>query len=442
MAKPFYALITICLLSFLQIHAQDNNLPSQWTLENCIDYAKKRNIQVNSLRLNERSTQEDLLQSRAAQLPFVSGSLSQNLVNGKNANTATGGYQAQSTVSGNYAINSSLTIYNGGYLKNDIKSKTLSTESANLSVEEAENDISLTVTQAYLNILLAKENITYLQDLLATSQAQLKQGQQRFDAGSISKKDLVQLEAQVANDQYNLVSAQNNFRINIVNLKQVLQLPSAYDFSIAEPDTVVVEKAVPALSEAQNMARATRPEVKNSEIGLNIAEAELEKTRASVKPVISLGAAFSTGYADNQTSKYVSQLNNNFYQSLGVTVGIPIFSRRVNKTNIAKSKIQIDQAKLALQNTKTMLDQQVEHSYINMQNAQAQYDAAETQMKASEESYKITGEQLRLGSINLVELQQQKTLYVQAMQAFIQAKYAAVLNYKIYQFYTGKPIEM
>ncbi len=222
----------------------------------------------------------------------------------------------------------------------------------------------------------------------------------------------------------------------------MLQLPSSYDFSIAEPRTVEVEKAIPSLAEAQNIAQQIRPEVKNNELGVRIAEIELEKTKASVKPTISLGAGLSTGYSDNQTSKYFSQIDNNFYQSLGIIMGIPIFSRRVNKTNIAKSKTQIDQAELALENTKTILNQQVEQSYINLQNAQAQYDAAETQMKAGEESYKITSEQLRLGSINLVELQQQKNLYVQAMQAFIQAKYTALLNYKIYEFYTGSPMTM
>jgi len=277
---------------------------------------------------------------------------------------------------------------------------------------------------------------------LNTSQSQLKQGQQLFNAGSMSRKDFVQLEAQTANDQYNLISAQNNYRLNVVTLKQVLQLPASYDFNVNEPDSITVETAVPSLAEAQNAAQQVRPEVKNGQVGLQIAQVELDKTRAATRPTVSLGAGLSTGYSDNQTSKYFSQIDNNFYQTVGVSIGIPIFSRRVNKTNIEKSKIQVDQAKLSLLNTKTVLNQQVEQAYINLQNAQAQYDAAGVQAKTSEESYKITSEQLRLGSINLVELQQQKSLYVQAMQAYLQAKYTAVLNYKIYEFYTGDPVTL
>ena len=151
------------------------------------------------------------MQAQAAKLPNLSGTLSQNLVNSKNADPVVGGLQTQANFSSSYGVSSSLTLYNGGYIRNDVKSKELAIQSANLTVQETENDITLSITQAYLNVLLAKETITSLQNVLETSQAQEKQGQQRFDAGSISKKDLVQLEAQVASDQYNLVNAQNNY---------------------------------------------------------------------------------------------------------------------------------------------------------------------------------------------------------------------------------------
>ena len=183
------------------------------------------------MRLNTSSAEEDLKQSKAAVLPDLSGSVSQNLVNRKNANVVVGGLSNQANFSSSYGLNSSITVYNGGYLKNDIKSKELALQSSNLSVQETENDITLSITQAYLNILLARETITYLKEVLATSQAQLKQGQQRFDAGSIARKDLAQLEAQTASDQYNLVNENNIYSLNIVALKQILQLPSSFTFN-------------------------------------------------------------------------------------------------------------------------------------------------------------------------------------------------------------------
>jgi len=436
------AIITGGLTPVIQAQDSTKQLPQTWTLQDCIDYAKKNNIQINTLRLSVASSEQDLLQAKAAVLPNLSGSLSQSLVNSKNANPVVGGFQTQASASGSYGLNSSVTLYNGGYLKNNIKSKDLSVQIAGLSVQETQNDISLSITQAYLNILLAKENIVSFENVLATSKEQLKQAQTRFNAGSISRKELVQVQSQVAGDEYNLVNAGNTFRGNTLSLKQLLQLPVSYELNVVAPNTPDVQQTTPSLLNGLNDALNTRPEVKNKEVAVQLAQVELNKVKAGVMPTISLSAGLSSGYSNNQDYKYFTQINNNFYQSIGVTVSIPIYSRRTNKTSIEKSKISIEQANLALQQTKTTLSQQVEQAFINWQNAKAQYTAAETQLSASRESYDITNEQLRLGSVNIVEWQQQKSTYVQAMQAFVQAKYTAILYNKVYEFYTGTPISL
>lgn len=426
--------IILLLASFnsLWVLAQDNisdKLPDQWTLQDCIDYARQHNITINSLKLNGNSAQLDLAQSKYNQLPSASGNVSQNLSNNNSA-----------AFSSNYGVSSSLVLYNGGYLKNDIKAKDLSLQSANLSVDEATNDITLNITQAFLNILLIKENITSLEQILNTSEAQLKQAQQLYDAGSISKKDLVQFQSQMASDNYNLVSAQNNYRSNVVTLKQVLQLPASYDLKISTPESVEPQEAALALDNALKAAENTRPEVKNKNVAIQLAEVNLEKVKASRLPVISLGAGLSSGYSSLQSSKYLPQIGNNFSQTLGVSMSIPIFSRNQNKTSIAKSEIAIQQAKLDLDNTKTALNQQVEQVYINLLNAQAQYKAADTRLKVAKESYDITNEQLKLGSVVTTDVLIQRSTYIQAVQSYIQAKYTAVLYNKIYGFYTGQPI--
>ena len=428
---------------FASLQAQDTvTAPLKWDLQTCLDYAKKNNITIKGLRWDARSSEQDLLQSRAAKLPNLTGTLSQSVVNSNNANPVVGGFQTQANASGKYSLNSSWTIFNGGYLNNDVKQKNMLLESAHLSVQQAENDITLQITQAYLNILLQKENIVYLQELVNTSQSQLALGKQRFDAGSLSRKDYLQLEATLANDQYNLVTSINAHRTNLIALKQILQLPSSAAFDVVQPDTLVTNQSVVSLPEAENAAVISRPEVKIGELGVKSAQVELEKSRAGALPSVSLGAGLSSGYSDNQDLKYFSQLNNNFYQRLGVTVSIPIFANRINKSNIERSKIQIEQAKLSLQGTKTTLDQAVEQAYISVLNAQAQLTAAESQWKTNQESYRITNEQLRLGALNTIDLLTQKNLYVQALQAYVQARYNNILNKKIYEFYTGVPVAL
>ncbi|HEX6426504.1 MAG TPA: TolC family protein [Niastella sp.] len=443
MLKYFLLIASLWLGVFASLQAQDTvTAPLKWDLQTCLDYAKKNNITIKGLRWDARSSEQDLLQARAAKLPNLTGTLSQSVVNSNNANPVVGGFQTQANASGNYSLNSSWTIFNGGYLNNDVKQKNILLESAHLNVQQAENDITLQITQAYLNILLQKENIVYLQELVSTSQSQLALGKQRFDAGSLSRKDYLQLEATLANDQYNLVTAVNAHRTNLIVLKQILQLPSLVEFDVVQPDTLVTNQSVVSLPEAENAAVQSRPEVKIGELGVKSAQVELEKSRAGALPSVSLGAGLSSGYSDNQDLKYFSQLNNNFYQRLGVTVSVPIFANRINKSNIERSKIQIEQAKLSLQGTKTTLDQAVEQAYISVLNAQAQLTAAESQWKTNQESYRITNEQLRLGALNTIDLLTQKNLYVQALQAYVQAKYNNILNKKIYEFYTGVPVAL
>lgn len=424
-------------------YAQDTlAAPLKWNLQTCLDYAKKNNITIKNLRWDARTGEQNLLQSRAAKLPNLNATLTQSVVNSNNANPVVGGFQTQANASGNYGLNSNWVVYNGGYLNNDVRQKNVLLESANLNVQQAENDITLQITQAYLNILLQKENIVYLQELVGTSQSQLELGKQRFDAGALSRKDYLQLEATLANDKYNLTSAINAHRTNLIILKQILQLPSSTGFDIVQPDTIVTNQAVVSLTEAEDAAVKTRPEVKVGELGVQSAQYELEKSRAGALPTISIGAGLSSGYSDNNDLKYFSQVNNNFYQRLGVTVAIPIFANRVNKSNIERSKIQIEQAKLSLQGTKTTLDQAVEQAYINVLNAQAQLTTAESQWAINQESFKITNEQLKLGAFNTIDLLTQKNLYTQALQAYVQAKYNSILNKKIYEFYTGVPVTL
>jgi outer membrane protein len=441
MWKLVFTGIGIALLLPVKSQSQDTT-QLQWDLQTCLQYAQKNNVQINALRLEQRLREQDYLLARAARIPDLAASVSQSLVNSTNTDPIVGGFQTQADYSANYSLSSAVTVFNGGYIKRDIQQKNLQIQSAGLNIQEAQNDITLQITQAYLNILLSKENIANLQEIVATTRDQVELSRQRYRAGSIARRDLLQLEAQLASNEYNLVAEQNNLRQNIITLKQILLLPSSVSFDVVQPDTLYVEQVVPSLPTAVNTAMTVRPEVKNAELGITIAELDLAKARAGFWPTISAGGSLSSGYSDNRDEKYFPQLRENFYQRLGLTVSVPIFSNRINRTNVERSKILIDQARLSLQDTRTALDLAIEQAYVNVLNAQEQYRAAEVQWNANREAYNITNEELRLGAINTLDLLQQKSLYIQALQAYTQAKYMAVMNVKIYNFYTGVPVTL
>jgi outer membrane protein len=442
-----YLFLFFAIFIFETASSQIADSIKKWNIQQCIQYASEHNIQISTLRLSEQSSLQDLSAAKGFKIPSLSGSVS-NAFNHANNKTTTGELVNQLTSSGSYSINSSIVLWNDNYINNNIHQKDLFTQSAGLSVQLSQNEITLLITQAYLDILLSKENEKYILDLVNTSDSRVKQAVMFYDAGSIAKKELLQFQAQLASDKYLLVQTQNSIRLNVLTLKQLLQIPTESPFDIAIPDSIEVVGLMPALQIVQQSALQNFPEIKIGKLDVEIASLDIEKAKAGFKPVLTANGGIGTGYNEalinsiSPRNGYFTQTGNNLYQNFGIALSIPIFSNRINRTNLEKAKIAYQRAHLNYQNDQLVLTQAVEQAYIKAVNAQQAYDAASIQMQAATESYRITNEQIKLGAINAYDLLLQRNQYVQALQSFNLAKYTAVLQRKIFEFYMGNPVTL
>lgn len=443
--KNTIRLCFILLVCGLDSYAQDSTLVGKsvvWNLDTCIAYAKKNNIQINTTRLSQQTSQQQYLLAKAAKLPNLSGSASETLTHGNNETSYNGTLGKHWNTQGSYGLTSDFTLYNGGLLNNTVSQANLSVSQANFAIIQQENDITLQITQAYLQVLLDKENLVYYNDLVKTSVAQTKLEQQRYNVGSVARKDLIQLQADQAQDEYTLVQGQNTEKGDLLTLKQLLLVPTDTQFDIIKPDTLMAgDTTASRMRDAESNALNTFPEIKGGQLGVQIAEYAVKIAKAGYLPVLSLGANVSSGYVGG-TPSYFSQLNSNFYQTLGVNLSIPIFTRRTVKTQVEEAKINVEQANLNLTNTKVTLSQSVERAWLNFQNAKAQYDAAKKQYDFYTESYRIASEQLKVGVASIVDFLVQKNQFVQSEQSFVQARYNMILTLKLYDFYKGVPIKL
>lgn len=431
---------------FNPVNAQLTDTTRKWSIQQCFEYAVENNIQISTLRLNQLSSVQDLSAAKGAKIPSLNGTVGNTFNNANNDIFGNGEFTNQLNTSAAYSINSSIVLWNGNYINNNIRQKDLLVKSDGLSVKQSFNNLVLSITQAYLNILLSKENLKYVTDLVSTSEAIVKQNQEFYDAGSIAKINLMQLQAQLAGDKYLLVQTQNAILQNTLQLKQLLQLPADSSFDILMPGMLSVSGTMPPLHNAQRAAHDNFPEIQIGKLGMDIAALDISKARAGFKPVLTANAAIGSGYSDVITNavitkpNYFAQSGNNFYQRLGITLAIPIFSNRINATNLEKAKIGYRQADLNLKNNELVLSQAVEQAWLNASNAQAAYISANEQLVAVTENYRVVNEQFKLGGTNVFNLLLQRNLYVQAVQAYTQAKYTAVLQQKLYEFYTGIPV--
>lgn len=439
-----YTFLLLATSIHLHAFAQIADTAKRWNIQECFQYATAHNIQISTLRLSEQASQQDLIAAKGAKIPSLSASVSNTFYNSNISSAAANQFSS----GGSYSVSSSIVLWNANYINNNIKQRGLWAQSAFLSIQESQNNITLSITQAFLEILLAKENEKYIADLVNTSQSSLERGQMLYDVGSIAKKEVLQLQAQLASDKYLLVQIQNTIRQNILTLKQLIQLPTDTLFDIATPVSIQIEAERVPLREAQKTALLIFPEIKIGQLDVDISNLDIAKAKAGFLPTLSASGGFGTGYnnvftnVNTTESGYFYQAGNNFSTHVGATLSIPIFSNFINKTNLEKANIRYKQANLTLQNNQLVLSQAVERAYLNVENARQAYEAANQQLLAAAENYRVVNEQFKIGGLNTYDLLLQRNQYVQAVQAFTQAKYTVVLEQKIYQFYNGSIITL
>lgn len=403
-----------------------------WDLNKCITYAKDNSIKVKQMLLEVNSSQVDLLKSKSELLPAVNASFTEGFNNSLNS-SSTG-----------FSLSTSMNLYSGGAITNGIKKSKLNVELANLNLEETRNDITLSIVQAYLNILYAKESSDYYKEVVAASQKQVDRARELRRAGSIAQKDLAQLDAQLASDNYSSVVAQNKVISNSTTLKQLLEISVTDTFNVAFPNVDMNDSLVvlPTLPEALNAALSVRPEIKGSRISTSIAETDLKISKAGYFPSLSLSADYSTSYTPESSVAFGNQFSDNQNKKIGLTLSIPIFNRNTTRTSVQQSKIDLERAKLSYTETEKNLLQTVESVYQDAVAALSRYKSAKVQLESAAESYTLSEQQFNLGMINIVELLDVKTSLLNAKSELVQAKYSAVLNLKILDFYMGKSITL
>ncbi len=432
-------IVVICFLGISPtVFSQEK--PKEWDLQACINYALQNNIQIKKQEQSVETSKVNFDQSKANRLPNLSGSASQLFTN---ETSTQGGSPVQNQyATGNYSLRSDMVLYNGKILQNTVKQQEMNVKSGELSVKESENNITLAITTAYLNILYARETKINAENTITNSQSQVNQSKIMYDAGYIAESNYAQVQAQYSTDKYSLVVAENALSAQSLQLKQLLELgiDDTLNLKFPELNENQVMKALPTKQDVYNTALKVMPEVENSKVNIDMARINLDIAKAGALPSLSLNASAATGYSSLASKTYATQLGNNFYQNAGLTLNVPIFNNKQVKSSVARAQIGIETAKLSQTDVEKTLLTQVETAYLNAITGQGRFQAASEQLKATQISYSLIEQQYNLGMKNTVDLLTEKTKFLSAQQDYLQAKYTAILNYKILDFYQNKPI--
>ena len=449
--KQVSLIILSCLLLLPAGMKAEDDMPKQWTLRNCIDYALEHNITIRRNRINVESTQEDVKTAKADFLPSLSGNISQRIVNRPNSASGTiisgdniTTSESKTSYNGSYGIDANWTVYNGSKRVNTLKQQQLNSRIAELTVDESENSIEENITQLYVQILYSAEAVKVNESTLEVSRKEFERGQELFNAGSIASSDLAQLEAQVSNDNYQLVTSQTTLQNYKLQLKQLLELDGDFEMDLFLPplDDSSVLIPLPTKDDVYQSALNLRPEIESSKLNIEASDMNIKISRAGYIPSLSLSAGIGTTNANGNDFSFSEQVKQNWNNSIGLTLSIPIFDKRQTKSAVNKAKLQRQTSELDLMDNQKTLYKTIESLWLSANSAQQQYVAATQKLKSTQASYALVSEQFNLGMKNTVELLTEKNNLLSAQQETLQAKYTAILNAGLLRFYQGEQIDL
>ena len=446
-----WTLLAMGALCGCGLYAQSDSLPATWDLQRCIDHALEHNISVRKGRLQAESNAIDVKTAKAAFLPSIQGSIGQRLVNRpwSESSTLISGdqiktSQSKTSYNGSYGIDLNWTLYNGNSRVNTLKQNELNSRIASLNVAESENSIQEQIAQIYIQVLYAAEALKVNEQTLEVSVAEYDRGAQLFEAGSIAKSDLAQLQAQVSNDRYNVVTAQATLADYKLQLKQLLELDGEEEMQLLLPfpENEQILSPLPLKADVYQQALVLRPEIEASKLGIETADLDIKIARAGYLPTLSLSAGVGTSHANGSDFSFSEQLKQNWNNSFGISLSIPIFNQRQTKSAIQKAKIQKQSSQLDLLDAQKTLYKTIEGLWLDANSAQQRYAAALEKQQSTQASYDLVQEQFNLGMKNTVELLTEKSNLLNAQQETLQAKYMALLNAQLLRFYQGEALKI
>jgi outer membrane protein len=415
---------------------------SAWTLEKCIDYALNRNIQVRKSELSNQQYRVYAEQAKAQRFPSANASIGQNFNWSKSTETGESGLTGSNGSS--YSVNSGITIFNASKLTTLIKQAELSIESGKYSLETTKESLSLSILDAFLQILYAEELVHNSEKQIESTASQLNLAEERLVLRAIAQSDYAQVKSQLASEKLTLANSQSQLVIAKITLEQFMELPVSDNFKISHPDLTesLNQNRVPDVKVVYELALTIKPQIKNAAINKEIASYDEKVARTGLFPTLAASAGISSGYSSLNSGSYSGQINNQIYPAVGFSLSIPIYQKKQVRTSITVAKIGYQNAELSEIDTKNTLRKNIEQACVDVSSAQIKYEASKENYSATLEASVLSDEKFKQGVINSVDYLVSKTNLIVAESELLQSKYNLIVSYKIMDYYMGIPLTL
>ena len=436
--KKVFSLVLYAAILSQPTQAQEK----QWTLRECCDYAVEHSISIKQRENACRQQELQLSTAKNSRLPDLSASASQNFSFGRGL-TEANTYSNTNTSSTSLSLGTSVPIFTGFQIPNQIKLSQLNLEAATADLEKAKDDIRMQVAQAYVQILYDLEIADVARRQIDIDSAQVVRLQAFVDNGKASEAELSQQKATLANSRLTVTQADNNTRLAILALTQLLELPTPEGFAIVRPDLTAGDGsavAIPSPDAIYAEALGIKPEIAAQLLRLKGAAHSIKIAQAANLPSLSLSGGLGTNYYTTsgfKSDNFSTQIKNNFSQYIGLNLNIPIFNRFQTRNNIRNARIEQENQQLQLDNTKKTLYKEIQQVYYNALNALSKEKSSEEALQSTKDAFLLMQAKYENGKATITEFNEAKNTYLKSESDLVQARYENLYQQALIEFYRG-----
>jgi outer membrane protein len=474
------------LLATLLFTTTTSFAQQKWNLQTVVQHAMQNNIAVKQNQLQQKLAAVTTKQSKDALQPTLNFNGNLGLNAGNNQDPTTFSRITQSYINSGFQLQTSADIFNFYSKKNTIKANELEEKASAANVEKTQNDIALQAANAYLQILLSKsqENIAAVQ--IEQSQAQLNTTRKFVNAGAQPELNATQLEAQVAQDSVNYLNAKTNTALAILTLKNLMNIDAGAPFDVDVPavDKIPVEPIASLQPEfVYNSALQNMPQQKFNEFKYQAALKNKQVAKAGYYPSLSAFASLGTSYiaantpafqpvfngyaangdkvniagvdyfiqtpdvsftrnGTNKSRSFFTQIDNNFQRGVGLSLRIPIHSAGVNKANMQRAQLNIDQFQLQKEQDNQKLKQDIYQAYTSAVMAYDRFNSSKKVVDVNEQNLNFATKRYNIGMLGILDLITTQNNLLRSKLQYAQNQFEYVFRMKVLEFYKGQGLKL
>lgn len=438
--KIFITATVALLLMPASVSAQQ-----QWSLRQCIDYAVEHNIQVKQQEVSRMQRELDVNTAKNSRLPDLSASASESFSFGRGL-TAQNTYSNTNTSSTSFNLSSSVPLFTGYRIPRTLEMQKLNLEAATADLEKAKNDIRMQVAQAYVQILYNLELCEVANRQIEIDSMHVHRLTEMMKNGKASGTEVAQQEASLAQSRLTATQADNDYRLSLLSLTQLLELPSPEGFTISREVNQELWNEVhtlPSPDVIYQEALIIKPEIQAEQSRLASSAKNIDIAKSAKLPSLSLSGGLGTNYYKTSGlpgDKFFKQLNNNFSQFLGLSLNVPIFNRFETRNNIKNAQLSQYNQQLQLDNVKKNLYKEIQQAYYNAVTSEAKYQSSEQAKRSQEEAFRLMSAKYEYGKANITEFNEAKNNLMKAESDLVRAKYEYLYQNALIEFYRGKDL--